>query len=340
MYEQWKIVKSESPILGNEQLVENIWKMKREGSPYDVISLHKVNLRDGGNEAILVLPGTWSSGEQLVTISWHGVYYTTPDFKKSIVLYLARNGFNVYTIDYRTHYVPPFLKDKQLSFMANWGWSTWINDIKEVVSFIKRNSNQERIFLAGESFGGGAALNYSSLYWRDDIKGLILLDGGPVKHGIRPRFYTPEVSSIEEMEAKGIYAIPSRGGPNNPIWAYALANPDMPSPDPKYKTISDFLMDSLYISGSANPYDYPYSKKEDVFPILASFDPYWPYRLSLERGLKFDYKGILVPTIAFFSERFGLQVFDSERLPPNSEVISLKGYGHLDVYTGLNPFSH
>ncbi len=113
------------------------------------------------------------------------------------------------------------------------------------------------------------------------------------------------------MEAKGIYAIPSRGGSNNPIWAYALANPHMPGPDPKYKTISDFLMDSLYISGSANPYDYPCSKKEDMFPILASFDSYWPYRLSLERGLKFDYKEILVPTIAFVSERFGLQVFDS-----------------------------
>jgi len=48
-----------------------------------------------------------------------------------------------------------------------------------------------------------------------------------------------------------------------------------------------------------------------MFPILASFDSYWPYRLSLERGLKFDYKEILVPTIAFVSKRFGLQVFDS-----------------------------
>ncbi|ACP54334.1 hypothetical protein [Saccharolobus islandicus] len=106
--------------------------MKREGSPYDLIFLHKVNLRDGGNKAILVLPGTWSSGEQLVTTSWYGVRYTTPDIRK--------------------------------------------------------------------------------------------------------------------------------------------------------------------------------------------------------------FKEILVPTIAFVIERFGLQVFDSERLPPNSEVISLKGYGHLDVYTGLESF--
>ncbi|ADX84405.1 hypothetical protein SiRe_0311 [Sulfolobus islandicus REY15A] len=36
-------------------------------------------------------------------------------------------------------------------------------------------------------------------------------------------------------------------------------------------------------------------------------------------------KEILFLTIAFVSERLGLQVFDSERLPPNSEVISLKG---------------
>ncbi|WP_016731409.1 hypothetical protein [Saccharolobus islandicus] len=51
--------------------------MKREGSPYDLIFLHKVNLRDGGNKAILVLPGTWSSGEQLVTtLVWCTLYNT------------------------------------------------------------------------------------------------------------------------------------------------------------------------------------------------------------------------------------------------------------------------
>ncbi|WP_338603257.1 alpha/beta fold hydrolase [Sulfolobus tengchongensis] len=339
MFEGWKIVKSYVPVIGNETLMESVWKLKRKGSPYDIISLHKVSVKDGGNYAVLVLPGTWSSGEQLVSISWHGVHYTIPDYRKSIVLYLAKNGFNVYTIDYRTHFVPPYLRDKQLSFMRNWGWNSWISDIKECVNFIKKDSDQQKIFIAGESFGGIASLNYSSIYWKDDVKGLILLDGGPTKSGLRPRFYNPEVTSIEEMDSKGIYAIPSRGGPNNPIWAYALANPDMPSPDPKYKTISDFLMDSLYATGSANPYDYPFSKKEDMFPILASFDPYWPYLLNLERG-KFGfeekYKEIDVPVISFISERFGLQAFDKEKLPKNAEVILLKGYGHLDVYTGDN----
>ncbi|MEM0373667.1 MAG: alpha/beta fold hydrolase [Sulfolobaceae archaeon] len=340
MSQNWILVKERNIL---DDLIEKVWKIRVGNSPFDIISIHKVLLKDKGygGGSILILPGTWSSGEQLVSLSWNGVRYAELDVKKMLALYLAKNGYSVYTVDYRTHYVPPYFKGRELSFMKNWGWNELINDIKLCVKFIKNDNKEQKIILAGESFGAGAALNFSVSNWKEDVKALILLDGGPIKTGVRPRFYEPEVSSIEEMDIKGIYAIPSRGGPNNPIWAYALANPDMPSPDPRFGNLAEYLMFMLYSSGSANPYSYPYSKKEDMFPILASFDPYWPYRLGLEisQGLysfKERYKEIKVPTIAFISERFGANVVDTSLLPINSEFVLLKGYGHLDVYTGDN----
>ena len=92
--------------------------------------------------------------------------------------YLAANGYDVYTIDYRTSFIPKYTQGRQLAFMKDWGWDCFVSDIKEAMEQAKRLSGQNKLFLAGESFGGMLAMNYASKYWGEDLKGLILLDGG------------------------------------------------------------------------------------------------------------------------------------------------------------------
>jgi pimeloyl-ACP methyl ester carboxylesterase len=92
--------------------------------------------------------------------------------------YLAANGYDVYTIDYRTSFIPKYTQGRQLAFMKDWGWDCFVSDIKEAIEQAKRLSGQNKLFLAGESFGGMLAMNYASKHWGEDLKGLILLDGG------------------------------------------------------------------------------------------------------------------------------------------------------------------
>ncbi len=92
----------------------------------------------------------------------------------------------MYVIDYRTHFVPTNINDtSQLSFMADWGWDQWISDMKEAVDKAKEVSGATKMFIAGQSFGGNAAIFYASKYWQQDVQGIILLDGGsPSKRAV------------------------------------------------------------------------------------------------------------------------------------------------------------
>ncbi|MFX0012145.1 MAG: serine aminopeptidase domain-containing protein, partial [Candidatus Hermodarchaeota archaeon] len=159
-------------------LKESIWSLKRAPyGAYDAIGLHRVVKSDiEPKDVVLMLPGTWSSGEQLTsnppTDPW------TKNETHTFAYYLANRGFDVYAIDYRTHSVNLYLEPGDLSFMVNWGWDTWISDIKEAVELIKATSGVKKIYIAGDSFGGSAAMNYASLYWEEDLKGILLRDGG------------------------------------------------------------------------------------------------------------------------------------------------------------------
>jgi len=47
-----------------------------------------------------------------------------------ITRYLAANGYDVYTIDYRTFYVPLDTPAEETEFMKDWGWDFFVNDAK------------------------------------------------------------------------------------------------------------------------------------------------------------------------------------------------------------------
>lgn len=346
--EGWTLTVNRGPIKGNPDLVEYVWNTSRPPyGLYDQIAVRRVMRSDltAGGSVVFILPGTWSSGEQLVHVRKDGVQYGIPDADKSILLYLAKRGFDVYTLDYRTHFVPHTLTN--LSFMLNWGWDAWMGDMKAAVDLIKNVSSVDKIYIGGESFGGGAAMNYASVYWAEDLKGIILLDAFWCKSAGKLGLETNSFNlteAIENMTASGDYSWPSAGGPNNPIWAYALAHPEE-------ILLSFYLMDQLYLSGTANPYGYPWSQPAPMFAILASFDPFWPTRLGNESlayldwincpylSYDFDdhYIEIDVPVIAFLSERFGYAYWGdlvNGIANPDFTGTLLGGYGHLDVFAG------
>ena len=75
----------------------------------------------------------------------------------SQAIYWANRGFDVYAIDYRSHFIPTSLNASQVSFMADWGWDVWISDIKEAAEKVKEVSGSKKFFIAGECTGGDSS---------------------------------------------------------------------------------------------------------------------------------------------------------------------------------------
>ncbi|WXG39472.1 MAG: hypothetical protein WED07_01335 [Candidatus Freyarchaeum deiterrae] len=279
--------------------------------PYDEIGL--VRLVDPSQlpskGVVFINPGTWSSGDQLLTNPPGSPYNTTENF--SIAPYLANRGFDVYSINYRTHYVPENLNLSNLSFMQNWGWDQWIGDIKAAVEATKVISGANKIYMAGESFGGIAAMNYASLYWAQDLKGIILLDGGPGGKVFSAVTNTDNLTQdLNLMNLAGLWAMDvynsalgaTPGGRS--LYLYAIANPNAPAnatgaiPTNQTNnpitgqpwanlTITDFcayvIYTAIHVLPGAISNIYPgYGNASIDIRIESTFDRWWPNRLGLE----------------------------------------------------------
>ena len=368
----WTLV-AERGVKAYPDLMETVWQkvpIALPNGPYDKIGLHrlvKTGIEPRG--VLFILPGTWSSGEQMTSNPPEDAWTKYENYTQSI--YWANRGFDVYAIDYRTHFVPNTLTPAQLSFMVNWGWDQWISDIKEAVDMAKEVSGAKRIYMAGESFGGGAAMNYASKYWEEDLKGIILLDGGPGgKRGGETNTYNL-TAMINLMIATGKWSsevgAPAVGAVF--LYKYALANPGAPAEYPPenkllplnnprtgqpWTNITEYCAYSLYMSwgpgGVTNIYG-GYGKPSVMIEIMSTFDRYWPARLTLESTAisnwvncpyvtyDFDdhYSEIDVPLLGFTSGLFGLPYmgpFIHGIANPDFTGIYLLGYGHLDVYSG------
>jgi len=364
----WTLI-SQSSLKAYPDLMGTVWEANVTTppyGPYDMIGLERV-VRVGIQPigVIFILPGTWSSGEQLIsnppTDSWTSIENYTE------ALYWANRGFDVYSMDYRTHFVPPTLNPSQLSFMANWGWDQWIGDIKQAVDMVKEVSGAERIYMAGESFGGIAAMNYATLYGEQDLKGLILLDPAALglisSLGIKNPYPTNSYNltdAIAQMDATGTWAIPADSGEQS-LYQYGDQYPGAPAPYPynyTFPNIAAFLTYVTYYAappwgtaGISNLYG-GYGNATVVIHTLATFDPYWPTLLGLQTTAYSDwtncpyvtydfddhYSGIDVPTLVFQSQYFGNNTygpFKNGIANPDFTATVLSGYGHLDVFCGV-----
>ncbi|MEM2780952.1 MAG: alpha/beta fold hydrolase [Candidatus Bathyarchaeia archaeon] len=334
-------------------LEETVWQkvpIKPPNGLYDKIGLHRLvkkGIKPLG--VIFILPGTWSNGEQLVSNPLEDPW--TKDEAHNHAIYWANRGFDVYTIDYRTHFVPIELSATALSFMADWGWDQWISDIKEAVEKAKEVSGAKRIYLAGESFGGIAAMNYATKYWKEDLKGLILLDPGAI--GLTGPLGTKNPNptndynltlAIQVMKAKGAWAVelgyPATGAIF--LYKYADANPGAPAEFPPgtilqpainpltgqpWSNISEYLAFGIYnawgLGGVSNIYG-GYGNPRVMIHVLATMDRYWPARLGLETTAYFSWENC--PYLEYdFDDHYA--EIDVPIIVFQSEFFGLRNYG-------------
>ncbi|MFX1412800.1 MAG: hypothetical protein ACFFA2_03095, partial [Promethearchaeota archaeon] len=368
---KWTMTVDSRDVKAYPELREYIWQMRRAPyGPFDRIGVHrlvKAGIEPEG--VVFVLPGTWSNGEQLTSNPPED--WWTADEDHSFAFYLANRNFDVYSIDYRTHFVNPYLNPPELGFMANWGWDQWIGDIKEAVELSKAVSGVKRVYLAGDSFGGSATMNYASMYWEEDLKGILLRDGGTgAKY---PELVTNSYdlpAMIAGMIATGNWASEVGGSPGSIfVMQYADQNPTAPAEFPPgnpleptinpftglpWENIQEWAAFMIYMAWGPGVVSNIYGGYGDpavMIHIDATFDRYWPSRLGLESAaisnwdncpyVSFDfddhYCEIDVPILAFTSELMGLAYWGPFRrgtANPDFTGIYLWGYGHLDVYSG------
>ena len=179
----WSLVTEGRALKAYPDLREYVWQKnasRAPNGPYDKIGLHrlvKTGITPKG--VVFMLPGLYSSGEKLVSNPATDSFTKTEN--DSNCIYWANKGFDVYTIDYRNHFIPMNFNKSQLSFTADWGIDQFMSDIKEAVDKTKEISGAQKVFMSGISWGGILAQFYAAKYWQQDLRGLVLLDPGPVK---------------------------------------------------------------------------------------------------------------------------------------------------------------
>ena len=354
-------------------LREDVWEMRRAPyGPYDRIGVHRV-VKEGiePHGVYFMLPGTWSNGEQLIS---NPITDSRTKYEEhSHALYLANRGWDVYAIDYRTHFVDQQLTPDNLSFMVDWGWNEWIGDLKEAINLAKAVSGDMKVYLAGDSFGGRAMSHYASMFWEEDLKGILPRDGGTVAK------YDEYVNNEYDLPAMiaGLAAENwSRevGGSGTLFfYQYAIENPGalavFPPWEPWYPWPAFFtgqllpgafpglLLFEWCAAGLASVSNMAegFGDPAVMVALMAGFDRYWPTRLSLDdsaindwndcpyvaTGLipyDFDdyYHEIDVPLLGFSADSYytGLSTFRHQIVNPDFTGIMLPGYRHLDVYSG------
>jgi pimeloyl-ACP methyl ester carboxylesterase len=370
--DDWTLIHDGRGVKLYPDLREYVWVTERPpfGS-YDKIGLHRLvkeGIRPEG--VVFLLPGTWSNGEQLTSNPPDDPW--THDEDHSFAFFLANRNFDVYAIDYRTHFVPQYLNPADLSFMIDWGWDQWIGDIKKAVELTKEVSGVKKIFIAGDSFGGSAASNYASMYWEEDLKGILLRDGGTAAKYptlVHNDYNLP--AKIAATEVEGNWSTEVGGTPGSIfIMQYADMYPDVPPYYPgtttllqpnkssltglPFANIGEWAAYMMYMSWGPGVVTNIYGGYGDprvMVHVDATFDRYWPTRLSLESNaisnwdkcpyVSFDfddhYQEIDVPLLGFTSGNFGLVYwgpFEHCIANPDFTGYYLMGYGHLDVYSG------
>ncbi len=373
--DNWTLVNDARSVKAYPNLKEYVWQKNAIMAPngaYDKIGLHRLVIAGTTpKDVVLMLPGTYLSGQGWTSNPPTDNFTKTENDSQAI--YWANRGFDIYALDYRTHFVPTNLNSTQLGFMANWGYDQWMSDIKEAVNKIKEVSGVNKIFIAGFSFGGRAAMYYSAEYWQEDIKGIILLDGGTnIKTATPTNSYNLTAPLVQENNtSKWSLETPnlptSTGVPSGWLFQkqYAAQNPGAPAQYPpgtplppttnpatnkSWANITEF---SAYkMNGPSSNISGGYSNVTVLSQAYAEMDRYWPDRLNLEYNaindwtncpyVTFDfneyYSAINLPIISFTSELFGLPRGNGavvNTTNPDTKQTLLLGYGHMDVYCGI-----
>src|SRR3984957_18691263 len=159
-------------------------------SPFDQIGLHRVvkgpTPAAHPEAVVLYLPGTNMNG---------GVALDDPRY--SFQVYLAEHGVDVWSMDYRTHFIPPQTPQSDLSELAEWTSDLFESDINAAAKFVSEKSGRSRIFVAGFSRGVEFAYLFAAKHYPERVAGIIALDGFIPTHPMRIEQVTPGEYAVD-----------------------------------------------------------------------------------------------------------------------------------------------
>ncbi|MGV7224030.1 MAG: hypothetical protein ACQ9MH_21215 [Nitrospinales bacterium] len=299
-----------------------IWETERPPyGPFDKIALHRlvhspknwkaIPNRPSPNKkkVIFIIPGTWSRGSSSID-----------DERNSLNIFLANRGYDVYSMDFRTSYLPnlAYVQFQEygydVSSTSDWTYGVFREDIKSCVDMAKSISRAKKIFLAGRSRGGTQMWIYASKYWRKDLKGLIGLDGGPpFPSSTPPRSKEDYDDAIEAFKAGGMYLSEVSGyeqsnyagvvpySPNavgfESLEAAVLATATnypwatYPPPEP-VETVSDLVAYGAHFAwgdGIVTNYYGGFIDLDILIKVESNFTRYWPGVQNVEQSNDLDY---------------------------------------------------
>jgi pimeloyl-ACP methyl ester carboxylesterase len=304
-------------------------------SPFDKIALHRVakgpNPPAHPDAVVLYLPGTNMNGE---------VALENPRY--SFQVYLAGHGVDVWSMDYRTHFIPPQTPQSDLSELANWTNDLFESDIDAAAKFVSEKTGRDKLFVAGFSRGVEFAYLYAARH-PERVAGIIALDGFIPRHPMRavPAGHYADDIGGEHLTYDKRYK----------LMQMVIENPDQPAPIPKYKTARENLEHVVYGAGGffggngglANPQG-GFSDAVVLAKLLIGYDRYWPAVQDGESPFSPELLAALkaskIPVIAFASTNFGIQwpgqVEEAAKSTgaPDPSFTKLDKWGHLDVLAG------
>jgi pimeloyl-ACP methyl ester carboxylesterase len=301
---------------------------------YDKIALHRVALGPRTLEhrpiTVLYLPGTNMNGE----IAVENPRYSLPVF-------LALHGIDVWTLDYRTHFVPPAVPAASVdNVLRRWTNDEFASDAERAVKFIVEKTKSQQIYVAGFSRGVEFAYLLAAMH-PGQVRGLIVLDGFLPRH---PSMPVPPGRIVDDIGGKHLTY-----EKRHFLMQSVIANPDGPAPLPKYRTARENLMHVVYDArgfggkgGLANPQG-GFSDPAILARVLIGYDRYWPavqdYNNPFTPELLTTLKQSKIPVIAFSSTNIAPDwpawVLSSAKSTGTAPTFTkLAGWGHLDVLCG------
>ncbi len=266
----WTLTRAEEPLRRGAEVRETRWTQVRPpGAAFDRIQVHRYRGAGPALATLLYLPGTNMNGEIALEDGEHNLW-----------LFLAGHGVDVFTLDYRTHFVPS-TDGADLSFMKDWGLAAFVEDARSAAALARRESGHRRVFVAGFSRGVNLAWALAATEPEDGVAGLVALDGGFKNHAPRDRYDL----GVERKawEAKGAWASDVGAGigwdTRQKLMAAAAADPKGPSLDGKHPSVGEQLSQVLYAAwgpgGLANPVG-GLSRPEVLARLLGGYDRYYP----------------------------------------------------------------
>ncbi|MFZ1888443.1 MAG: hypothetical protein WAU33_10455 [Candidatus Binataceae bacterium] len=313
------------------------WRYLAKPGPteYDEIALHRIALgpRVKAHRAITVLylPGTNMNGE----VALENPRYSFP-------VYLAANGVDVWTMDYRTHFVPAAVPVSVIApVMRRWTNELFAGDIESAAEFVLNQTRSDKIFVAGFSRGVEFAYLFAAIH-PAQVRGIIALDGFLPRH---PTTQQPPDRIVDDIGGAHLTYEKRRM-----LMQFVIDNPDGPAPIPKYKTARENLIHVVYDAkdfggkgGLANPVD-GHSDPVVLARLLIGYDRYWPAVQDYENPFTPTrleaLKASKIPVIAFSSTNIATDwpvwVYESATSTGtgNPAFTKFPGWGHLDVLCG------